>query len=190
MGIVTQIMNGALPDFEFYGLVTLNMRSLSFLLVPVLAVTAYAATPEDQARAVIEQFSAATKAKDAEAVSRLLASDCIIIMTEPAAGARRGRFYTRESYLKLLRERFSQTTASISTQTVHTVSSSEAGDVFVIADSEERTRIGERSEWIRYHNYIVMRQASDNIMIHMVVAELAFYVPDVPPEPTREPNKK
>jgi hypothetical protein len=40
--------------------------------------TASAATSEDEARAVIERFTSAMRAKDADAVSHLLTSDCTI----------------------------------------------------------------------------------------------------------------
>ena len=56
-------------------------------------------------------------------------------------------------------------------------------------DNEERARIGTRSEWIRSHEYIVMRRLGDNLLIAMVVSEAFFYAPDIPPEPTPEPTR-
>ena len=77
------------------------LRCLS--LIFLTAAAALAATPEDQARAVLDQWKAATGAKDIDAASRLLAKDCVVIMTEPSADAKHARFFTRESYLKLLK---------------------------------------------------------------------------------------
>ena len=49
-------------------------------------------------------------------------------------------------------------------------------------------RIGKRTEWIRSHEYVVMRPVAGNLLITLVVAEMFFYAPDVPPEPTAEPK--
>ena len=76
------------------------LRYISLILLAT--TTASSATPEDQARAVLAQWKAAWEAKDVNAASRLLAKDRVIIMTEPAGG-KRARFFTRESYLKLLK---------------------------------------------------------------------------------------
>ena len=105
------------------------LRCFSSILLAI--ATASAATPEDQARAVLDQWKAATKAKDIDATSRLLAKDCVVIMTEPAADAKHARFFTRESYLKLLKERFSTTVATTSKETTHAISGSDTGDVFI-----------------------------------------------------------
>jgi ketosteroid isomerase-like protein len=143
---------------------------------------------EDEARAVLDKFAAATKAKNADAVSRLLSKDCIIIMPEAVGVSARARFFTRDSYLDLLKQRFSETTASNSKRVIHNISTSNRGDVFVTTDTEARTRVGTRNEWIRSHEYLVMRPVDGNLLITMVVAEMSFYVPDVPPEPTPEPK--
>lgn len=167
----------------------LDVRRPFLALLLGLIATVSAASPEEQARAVIDQFNAAMKAKDADAVSRLLSNDCVIIMTEPSAGTKAARFFTRESFLKLLRDRYAQTTGTTYDETVHSVSPSELGDVFVAADSDERARIGQRVEWIRSHVYLVMRPVGEHMMIRLVVAELAFYFPDVPREPEKESEK-
>lgn len=143
-----------------------------------------AAPSEAQAKTVIDELNAAGTAKDVEAVGRLLSSDCLVLMTEPSAGSKRARFFTRESYLKLLRERYSQATATALTRTVQSVSVSETGEVFLACDVDERSRIGRRSEWIRSHEYIVMKEVDKRLLIRAVVAELAFYIPDVPVEPS------
>src|SRR4051812_21275251 len=146
------------------------------------------ATVEDEARAILEKFAAATKAKDANAVSHLLSQDCIIIMPEPVGVSARARFFTRDSYLELMKQRFSETTASNSKREIRQISTSKNGDVFVTTDNEARTLVGTRSEWLRTHEYIVMRRGSSGLLIIMVVAEASFYAPDVPPEPTVEPK--
>jgi ketosteroid isomerase-like protein len=143
---------------------------------------------EDQAKSVLDKFNAATKAKDANAVSRLLSKDCIVIMPETVGVSARARFYTRDSYLELLKQRFSETRASNSKRVIRDISTSDNGDIFVTTDNEARTRIGTRSEWIRSHEYIVMRRNAGNLLIVMVVAQASFYAPDVPPEPTAEPK--
>ncbi|PYK72206.1 MAG: hypothetical protein DME44_05185 [Verrucomicrobia bacterium] len=157
------------------------LRCVSLILLATAAASA--ATPEDQARAVLDQWKAACKAKDVDAASRLLAKDCVVIMTEPTADPKRARFFTRESYLKLLKERFSTIGATTSTQTTHAVSASDTGDVFVIGESEERTHVGERSELFRYYVYMVMRSVEGKMLIRLVVSQLTFYFPDVPSAP-------
>jgi ketosteroid isomerase-like protein len=147
------------------------------------------ATVEEQARAVLDKFTAAGKAKDADAVSRLLSKDCIIIMTEPAGVSARARFFTRDKYLELLKQRYAERAASNSKRVIRDISTSDTGDVFVTMDNEERARIGTRSEWIRSHEYVVMRQIGGNLVVTMVVAEMFFYAPDVPAEPTAEPKR-
>ena len=107
-------------------------------------------------------------------------------MTEPAKGAKRARFFTREDYLKLLTERYSKATVSVSTRTIHAISQFNDGNVFLTCDFDEKTRVGERNEWIRSHEYIVMRQTGENMVIRGVVAELAFYAPDVSVQPERD----
>jgi ketosteroid isomerase-like protein len=158
------------------------------LLGQVAPVSAAPAAVEEQARAVLDRFTAAGKAKDANAVSRLLSKDCVIIMPEAVGVSARARFFTRDTYLDLLKQRFSETTAINSKRVIRNISSSDTGDVFVTTDNEERARIGTRSEWIRSHDYIVMRQVGGNLLIAIVVAEMSFYAPDVPPEPTAEPK--
>ena len=145
-------------------------------------------TVEEQARSVLDTLGAATKAKDANAVSRLLSKDCIIIMPEAVGVSARARFFTRDSYLELLKQRFSETTATNSKSVIRKVSTSDTGDVFVTMDDEQMARIGTRTEWIRSHEYVVMRPVGGNLLITLVVAEMFFYAPDVPPEPTAEPK--
>jgi hypothetical protein len=141
---------------------------------------------EEQARAVLDKFTAAGKAKDTDTISHLLSKDCIIIMPEAVGVSARAHFFTRDTYLESLKQRYSETTAINSKGVIRNISSNNAGDVFVTMDSEERARIGTRSEWIRSHEYIVMRSMGSNLLITMVVAEMFFYAPDVPPEPTVE----
>jgi ketosteroid isomerase-like protein len=154
----------------------------AILICFFLAVTVSGATPEDRARTVIDQFNTAMKLKNAEAVSRLLADDCTVLMIEPS-GATPARLFTRENYLKLLKDRFSETAETIYNGTTRSVSLSQSGDVFVTADSDVRARVGQRSEWFRSHEYIVMRAVGETMTIRLVVAELVFYFPDVPPDP-------
>jgi hypothetical protein len=89
----------------------------------------------------------------------------------------------------LLKQRYSETTAVNSNSVIRKISSSDTGDVFVARDTEQMARIGTRNEWIRAHEYIVMRPVGGNLLITMVVAEMFFYAPDVPPEPTPEPKR-
>jgi len=151
---------------------------MSFLL----AVTAFGATLEDRARTALDQINTAMKLKDVDAVSRLLADDCTILMVEPNAGAEAARLFTRESYLKLLKSRYSETGETVYNGTIHSVSVSQSGDVFVTADSDVTARVGQRTEWFRSHQYIIMRPVGESMTIRLVVAELVFYFPDVPPE--------
>jgi hypothetical protein len=104
------------------------------------------------------------------------------------SGFQRAHVFTRDSYLELLRQRFSETTATNSKRVIRNVSTSDTGDVFVTTDNEQRVRIGTRSEWIRSQEYIVLQPVAGNFLITMVVAETSFYAPDVPPEPTAEPS--
>jgi hypothetical protein len=159
-----------------------------FLLQLTVPASPPTATVEEQARTVLDKFTAANKAKDANAVSRLLSKDCIIIMPETVGISAHARFFTRNSYLELLKQRYSETTAVNSKRVIRNISNSDSGDVFVAMDSEQMARIGTRSEWIRSHEYVVMRPVGGNLLITMVVAEMFFYAPDVPPEPTAEPK--
>jgi ketosteroid isomerase-like protein len=152
-------------------------------LILLATAAASAATPEDQARAVLDQWKAATAAKDIDAASRLLAKDCVVIMTEPSAAAKHARFFTRESYLKLLKDRFSTIVATTSKETTHGISASETADVFVTGEFEERTKVGQRSELFRYYVYMVMRPVEGKMLIQFVVSQLIFYFPDVPSAP-------
>jgi ketosteroid isomerase-like protein len=180
------------PDFSFQilwqALIGSALRGTvgSTLLFLIVLVTASAATPEDEARATIDRFNTAMKLKDAEAISHLLASDCIILMTEPGVGLKSARLFSRDSFLKALKARYAQATASTYSGTIHSVSTSDSGDVFVMAESDVRARVDEHSEWFRSHEYILMRPVGEHMMIRLVVAELVFYFPDVPREPERE----
>jgi hypothetical protein len=107
-------------------------------------------------------------------------------MTDPSVGLKSARLFSRDSFLEALRARYAQTTASAYKEVIHSISSSESGEVFVTAESDVRARAGERSEWFRSHEYIFMRPIGEHMMIHLVVAELVFYFPDVPREPERE----
>jgi hypothetical protein len=109
-------------------------------------------------------------------------------MTEPAGVSAHARFFTRDTYLELLAQRYSERTATNSKSVIRNISSSDTGDVFVTMDYEERARTGERSEWIRSHEYIVMRLTGQDMLVRFVVAEMIFYAPDVPPDPTAEPK--
>jgi len=159
-----------------------------FLLRLTLPASPPPAAAEEQARAVLDKFTAAGKAKDANAVSLLLSKDCIIIMPEAVGVTARARFFTRDGYLELLKQRYSETTATNSKRVIRNISTSDTGDVFVTTDNEERARIGTRSEWVRSHEYIVMRPVGGDLLIAMVVAEMSFYAPDVPPDPTARPK--
>jgi hypothetical protein len=159
-----------------------------FLLQLTLSASPPPTTVEEQARTVLDKFTAANKAKDANAVSRLLSKDCIIIMPEAAGVSARARFFTRDKYLELLKQRYSETAATNSKRVIRNISTSDTSDVFVTMDNEQITRIGTRIEWIRSHEYVVMRPAGSDLLIAMVVAEMFFYAPDVPPEPTAEPK--
>jgi hypothetical protein len=53
------------------------LRCLSLILLATAAASA--ATPEDQARAVLDQWKGACEAKDVDTASRLLAKDCVVI---------------------------------------------------------------------------------------------------------------
>jgi ketosteroid isomerase-like protein len=166
------------------------LRCLCLILLATANVLA--ATPEEQARGVLDQLKSASDAKDIDAVSRLLAKDCVVVMTEPTAGAKSVRFFTRDSYLKLLKERFSAVAAATQKDTTHTVSASETGDVFIVGESDVRTRIEQRSEWYHYSTYMVMRPVDGKMLIRLVVSQLAFYFPNVPlpPEPQSSPTPK
>ncbi|HEY2681298.1 MAG TPA: hypothetical protein VGI59_08235 [Candidatus Udaeobacter sp.] len=109
-------------------------------------------------------------------------------MPEAVGVSARARFFTRDSYLEVLKQRYSETTAENSKSVTRNISSSDTGDVFVTMDNEQMARIGTRTEWIRSHEYIVMRPAGGNLLITLVVAEMFFYAPDVPPEPTAQPK--
>lgn len=167
---------------------SLVITSLFFLLQLTVPASPPPATVEEQARTVLDKFTAANKAKDANAVSHLLSKDCIIIMPEAVGISARARFFTRDSYLELLKQRYSETTASNSKRVIRNISTSDTGDVFVTMDNEQMARIDKRIEWIRSHDYVVMRPVEGNLLITIVVAEMSFYAPDVPPEPTAEPK--
>ena len=160
-----------------------------FLLQPTVPASPPPPIVEEQARRVLDTFTAAMTAKDANAISHLLSKDCIAIMPEAVGVSAHARFYTRDSYLELLKQRFSETTAANSTSLIRDISTSGNGDVFVTMDIETRARSGTRSEWIRSHNYVVMRTVGGNLLITMLVAEASFHAPDVPPEPTAEPKR-
>jgi ketosteroid isomerase-like protein len=159
------------------------------LLVPLLFASASPAptVADEQARVILDKLTAAGKAKDVNAVSRLLSKDCII-MPEAVGVSARARFFTRNTYLEALKQRFSETTAINSKGVIRNIATNEQGDVFVTMDVEERARIGTRSEWVRSHEYLVMRPGGNDLLIAMVVSEMFFYAPDVPPEPTAEPR--
>src|SRR5947209_8551646 len=106
------------------------MLGLLLLQRPFLA-SPPPATVEEQAKTVLDKFKAANKAKDANAVSSLLSKDCIIILPEATGVTARARFFTRESYLELLKQRYSETTAVNSNSVIRKISSSDTGDVFV-----------------------------------------------------------
>jgi len=154
------------------------VRYLFLLLVATFAATA--ATPEGDAKATFDQWDAAWKAKDADAMARFLAPDCVIIMTEPLAGAKSARFFTPESYIKLTRERFAATSAVGGESTFHAISASDSGDVFVTGEVTEQAQVGARTESFRYSFYVVMRPIGGKMLFRVIVSQLAEYTPDHP----------
>ena len=61
-----------------------------------------------------------------------------------------------------------------------------------MGESDERTRIEQRSEWFHYSTYMVMHPVDGKMLIRFVVSQLAFYFPDVPlpPEPQSSSTPK
>ena len=151
---------------------------LFLLLVSTLAATA--ATPEDAAKTLFDHWNAAWKAKDADAMARFLAPDCVIIMTEPLAGAKRARFFTPESYIKLARERFAATSAAGGENTLHVVSASDSGDVFIIGETTERAQVGSDTESFRYSFYAVTRPVGGKMLFRFLISQLTSYTTDQP----------
>jgi uncharacterized protein (TIGR02246 family) len=148
------------------------------LLVSTFAATA--ATPEDDAKALFDHWNAAWKAKDADAMARFLAPDCVIIMTEPLAGAKGTRFFTPESYIKLVRKRFAAMSTDSGDNTLHAVSAADTGDVFIIGEAAERARVGARTESFRYSFYAVARPVGGKMLFRFIVSQLTAYTPDQP----------
>src|SRR5690242_12735785 len=106
----------------------------------LLRVSVSASSPsapvEEQARAVLDKFGAALKAKNTDAIFHLLSKDCTFIMLEGAGVSARARFYTRDTYLELLKERLSGTSAANSNRVIRKISSGDNGDVFITMDNE------------------------------------------------------
>jgi uncharacterized protein (TIGR02246 family) len=150
------------------------------LLLSLAAAAATATTPEDDAKALFDHWKAAWKARDADAMARLLAPDCVIIMTEPLAGAKRARFFTSESYMTLVRERFAAMSTDSGRQTLHAVSAAETGDVFVIGEATEQARVGSRTEFIRESFYAVTHPIDGKMLFRFIVSQLTTYTPDQP----------
>ena len=155
-------------------------RTAICLLLLVTAAMAGAATPEDDAKAVFDQYNAAWKARDADAMARFLAPDCVIIMSEPAAGAKRARFFTPESYIKLVRERFAAMSTDTGDTILHAVSAAETGDVFIIGEATEQAQVGSRTESFRYSFYAVTHRVSGKMLFRFVISQLLAYTPDQP----------
>jgi hypothetical protein len=153
-------------------------RSTICLLLLVTAAVAGAATPEDDAKALFDQYNAAWKARDADAMARLLAPDCVIIMTEPLAGAKRARFFTPESYIKLVRERFAAVSTDNGDNTLHAVSAADTGDVFIIGEASEQAQVGSRTESFRYGFYAVTHRISGKMLFRFIISQLVAYTPD------------
>jgi hypothetical protein len=69
-------------------------------------------------------------------------------------------FHT-QSYLKLLKERFLTIVATTSKETTHAISR----PTLEMSESEERTRVDQRSELFRYYVYMVMRPVEGKMLI-------------------------
>lgn len=164
----------------------------AFLCITLLLFTlgsARAVEPVEDAKALLDQWQAAWKAKDADAISKLLAKDCVIIMEEPpSAGAKGTRFFDRDSYLKLLHDRLSSLGAFTGKEISRSATASPSGDVFITGEVEERTRIEQRSEWLKYNFYAVARPVDGKMLFRLIVSQLVFYFPDVPPLPEASPK--
>ena len=160
------------------------MRPCLLLLI-LLPASILASTPEEQARTVIDRLDSAQKAKDVDAVGRLLADDCIVIMTEPNVGAKAARFLTKQGYLDALTKRSADVSATLGSSTIQAITSFPSGDVCVARDSEGRSRVGVAVDWIRSRDYLILRRVGDQLRIRLVVTEAVFYFPNVPPEPPK-----
>lgn len=143
--------------------------------------TLCALTPEEQATAVIDELNSLNAKRDIGAIASLLTDDCLILMTDPTAPTPHPRFFTKKRYLDLLVERYRETGHRKFRRVVRSVSV-ESPAILVAADTEERARIGDRSEWIRGREYIFLAAENGKLKIKMVLAEQMFYVPDVPPD--------
>jgi ketosteroid isomerase-like protein len=119
------------------------------LLLILLSTSILASTPEEQARTVIDRLDSAQKAKDADAVGRLLADDCIVIMADPSGGAKAARFLTKQNYLGALKKRSAAVSATLGCSTIQAITSFPSGDVCVARDAEGRSRVGSAVDWIR-----------------------------------------
>jgi hypothetical protein len=151
---------------------TLVVRITLLLLLSAFTLTA--ATPEDEAKSLFEQWNAAAKAGDADALARLLAPDCVIIMTDPLAGAKHARFFTSESFIRHVRERFSQLADSTTEQTLHAVSAADTGDVFIIGETVEHSQLHDHAEDFRYSFYAVTHSVGGKMLFRFVVSQLTF----------------
>jgi len=158
---------------------------LYLLLVMLLPVSIQASTIEEQAKTLIDRLDAAQKAKDADAMGRLLSDDCVVIMTDPSGGARAVRFFPKQAFLEAFKKRIASIATSSGSSTIQSVSSSPSGEVFVARDTESRSRVGSAVDWVRAREYFILRPIGDQLKIRLVVTEAVFYFPEVPPEPPK-----
>ena len=182
-------LNTMLGGFEIFMKTQLAMKSklllAGALLVGFLVSSTLAATPQEEAKVLIDQLNTAQAAKDEDGVGRLLSDDCVVIMTEPNTGAKATRFFTKKEYLDALRSRDASVSATFFSSTNQVITTSPSGDVFVARDAESRSRIGATADWIRSREAFILKRVDGQLKIHTVVAEAAFYYPEVPPEPPK-----
>jgi ketosteroid isomerase-like protein len=165
---------------HLFSLISRTCIPLVVALVISYSVTdAGAATSEERARFVVARLDAAGLAKDAPAVARLLSDDCVIVMTDPAQGSKATRFFTKKSYLRRLRERYSRTGETDSKRVIQSVTVPGNGDVFVSTEVDDKTRVGVRTERIQSREYIVLRESGGEMKIRLILAELVSYVPNI-----------
>ena len=155
------------------------------LLLILLPLSVVASQIEEQAKALIARLDAAQEAKDADTLGQLLSDDCVVIMTDPGAGAKSARFFTKQAYLDAFKKRSATTSAMVGSSTIQAITSSPSGEVFAARDTESRSRVGSTVDWIRAREYFILRPVGDQLKVRLVVTEAVFYFHEVPAEPSK-----
>jgi hypothetical protein len=154
---------------------SLRIVILLLVVMSTKVATGNSADLEANARAGSAQLDHSLQSRDIIAVGRLLAEDCLVMMTNPLGGSKETRVYSKTEYLQLLQSRFLQTREMTGTDKISKIIALSNDQVCVVRDASGQATASERKETIKSQDIIVFQVVGGQVRIRLIVTELVDY---------------